>query len=79
MGYLFEFENEKKLAYVSDVGSWDRSAEKRMKSADVLVIDGAMWQKKMIVKAKEGYRVVSEKTRRNLGTYKTMEEAKKLG
>lgn len=31
----------------------------------------------MIVKVKEGYRVVSEKTRRNLGTYKTMGEAKK--
>ncbi len=31
----------------------------------------------MIVKVKEGYRVVSEKTKRNMGTYKTMEEAKK--
>ncbi len=31
----------------------------------------------MIVKVKEGYRVVSEKTRRNMGTYKTKEEAKK--
>ncbi|MFZ2201958.1 MAG: hypothetical protein WAV56_01025 [Microgenomates group bacterium] len=31
----------------------------------------------MIVKVKEGWRVVSEKTRRNLGTYKTKEEAKK--
>ena len=31
----------------------------------------------MIVKVKEGWREVSEKTRRNLGTYKTKEEAKK--
>lgn len=31
----------------------------------------------MIVKVKEGWRVVSKKTRRNLGTYKTKEEAKK--
>lgn len=31
----------------------------------------------MIVKVKEGWRVVSEKTRRNLGTYKTKEEARK--
>lgn len=31
----------------------------------------------MIVKVKEGWRVVSEKTRRNLGAYKTKEEARK--
>lgn len=31
----------------------------------------------MIRKVKEGYRVVSEKTGRNMGTYKTKEEAKK--
>ncbi len=30
----------------------------------------------MIVKVKEGWRVVSEKIRRNLGTYKTKTEAK---
>jgi hypothetical protein len=30
----------------------------------------------MIIKIKEGYRVVSEKTKRNMGTYKTKEEAK---
>lgn len=48
VGYLFEFGNGKSLAYVSDVGSWNSDAEKKMKSVDVLVIDGAMWQKKMI-------------------------------
>lgn len=48
VGYLFEFGNGKSLAYVSDVGSWDGDAEKKMRSADVLVIDGAMWQKKRI-------------------------------
>jgi len=31
----------------------------------------------MIKKVKEGYRVVSEKTERNMGTYKTLAEAKK--
>lgn len=31
----------------------------------------------MIKKVKEGYRVVSEKTGRNMGTYKTEDEAKK--
>lgn len=31
----------------------------------------------MIVKVKEGWRVVSEKKGRNLGTYKTKEEAKR--
>lgn len=31
----------------------------------------------MIKKVKEGYRVVSEKTGRNMGTYKTLAEAKK--
>jgi hypothetical protein len=30
----------------------------------------------MIKKIKEGYRVVSEKSGRNLGTYKTKDEAK---
>ena len=30
----------------------------------------------MIKKVKEGYRVVSEKAGRNLGTYKTKDEAK---
>ena len=31
----------------------------------------------MIKKVKEGYRVLSEKTQRNMGTYKTKPEAKK--
>lgn len=31
----------------------------------------------MIKKVKEGYRVVSEKSGRNMGTYKTLEGAKK--
>ena len=31
----------------------------------------------MIIKIKEGYRVVSEKAKKNLGTYKTREEAEK--
>lgn len=31
----------------------------------------------MIIKVKAGYRVVSKKNRRNLGTYKTKAEAKK--
>jgi len=31
----------------------------------------------MIIKIKEGFRVVSEKTKRNLGTYKTKKEAEK--
>lgn len=40
--------NGKKLVYVSDTGSWDEKAERLMKNADILVIDGAMWAKLMI-------------------------------
>lgn len=38
----------KRVAYVSDVASWDRQAERFMKDADILIIDGAMWGKRMI-------------------------------
>lgn len=31
----------------------------------------------MIIKVKEGYRVISEKTKRNFGTYPTKEQAEK--
>jgi len=47
LGFHFSL-NGQKLAYISDVSGWDKSAEKLMKGADVLVIDGAMWGKKMI-------------------------------
>lgn len=48
VGYRFQFLNGFRLVYVSDIGRWDRKAEKLMKSADLLVIDGAMWGKKLI-------------------------------
>lgn len=40
--------DSKRLVYVSDVASWDKRGESLMKNADILVIDGAMWGKKMI-------------------------------
>lgn len=41
-------EGEKKLVYVSDTGGWKKLAESIMQQADLLVIDGAMWGKKMV-------------------------------
>lgn len=40
--------NGKSFAYVSDVASWDKKAAKLMEKADLLIIDGAMWGKKMV-------------------------------
>lgn len=40
--------NGKKLVYVSDTGGWNKKAARLMKNADILVLDGAMWDKKMI-------------------------------
>lgn len=47
LGFHFSL-NGKKLVYVSDVASWDGKVEKLMKNADILIIDGAMWGKKMV-------------------------------
>lgn len=47
LGFHFSL-NGKRLVYVSDVASWNKKVEKLMKNTDVLVIDGAMWGKKMI-------------------------------
>lgn len=47
-GYKFIFPDGFSLVYASDAGGWSRKAEKIMKSADVLIIDGAMWGKKII-------------------------------
>lgn len=47
LGFHFSLDG-KKLVYVSDTGGWDKKAESLMKNADVLVIDGAMWGKKMV-------------------------------
>jgi len=45
-GYFIE-KNKKSLAYVSDVSYWDKKTEKYLKKAKTLVIDGAMWEKKI--------------------------------
>ncbi|MFZ2201959.1 MAG: MBL fold metallo-hydrolase [Microgenomates group bacterium] len=47
LGYAFKFEGKGSLAYASDVGEWDGRAEKILSGATTLVIDGAMWQKRM--------------------------------
>lgn len=41
-------ENGHRLVYVSDMASWDEEAENLMEDADSLVIDGAMWGKRMV-------------------------------
>jgi len=48
VGYRFLFSDHFSLVYVSDVSHWDKKAERLIKSADILIIDGAMWDKKMI-------------------------------
>lgn len=47
-GFYFEFDDQTSLVYASDVGSWNREVERIMRKADVLIIDGAMWEKKII-------------------------------
>lgn len=46
LGFHFSV-GDKKLVYVSDTSGWNKKAERLMKNADVLVIDGAMWGKKI--------------------------------
>lgn len=47
LGFHFSLA-DKKLVYVSDVANWNKKAAQLLKSADVLIIDGAMWGKKII-------------------------------
>lgn len=48
VGYHFEFNHSAQtLVYISDVGSWGKRAENFMKCADILIIDGAMWGKRI--------------------------------
>lgn len=47
LGFHF-FLNGKKLVYVSDTSGWNRKTERLLKNADILIIDGATWGKKMI-------------------------------
>lgn len=47
LGFHFSL-GSNSLVYVSDVASWGKKAEKLMRNADILVVDGAMWDKKMI-------------------------------
>ncbi|MBI2020523.1 MBL fold metallo-hydrolase [Candidatus Daviesbacteria bacterium] len=46
LGFHFSL-NGQKWVYASDVASWNKRAEKLMAGADVLIIDGAMWGKKI--------------------------------
>lgn len=47
LGFYFEIEKTKSLAYLSDVGSWSEKTEFFMKKADILILDGSMWHKKI--------------------------------
>lgn len=48
VGYKLNFPDKFSLIYAPDVGGWDKKTEKILKSPDLLIIDGAMWGKKMI-------------------------------
>jgi len=46
-GFYFQFPKTS-FIYASDVGSFDKKAERLMQKADILILDGAMWKQKMI-------------------------------
>lgn len=47
VGFSFHLDGKNILTYVSDVGRWNLPAQRLMSKAKCLVIDGAMWDKKM--------------------------------
>lgn len=48
VGFAFIHRRKCELVYVSDVGEWGEGAKRLMEKAEVLVIDGAMWKKKIV-------------------------------
>lgn len=47
LGFHFLLDG-KRLVYISDTSGWNKKAEYLMKNADILIIDGAMWGKRMV-------------------------------
>ncbi len=48
LGFKFLFPNGYKLTYISDTGGWDKKVQNLIHGSDVLILDGAMWGKKLI-------------------------------
>jgi len=48
LGFKFYFLDGYKLTYISDAGGWDKKVQNLIKDSDLLVLDGAMWGKKLI-------------------------------
>lgn len=46
LGFYFE-KDKKSFAYASDTCGWSKKSQALMQRADILIIDGAMWHKKM--------------------------------
>ncbi len=48
LGFQFIFPNNYKLTYISDTGGWGKKVQNLITGSDLLVLDGAMWDKKLI-------------------------------
>ena len=48
LGFKFYFSDGYKLTYISDTGGWDNRVQNLIFGSDLLVLDGAMWDKKLI-------------------------------
>ncbi|MFW6130806.1 MAG: MBL fold metallo-hydrolase, partial [Atribacterota bacterium] len=48
LGFQFIFPNNYKLTYISDAGGWNKKVQNLITGSDLLVLDGAMWGKKLI-------------------------------
>ena len=48
LGFKFYFSDGYKLTYISDAGGWDNKVQHLIFSSDILILDGAMWDKKLI-------------------------------
>jgi len=48
LGFKFYFPDGYKLIYISDTGGWNNKVQNLISGSDLLILDGAMWGKKLI-------------------------------
>lgn len=48
LGFKFLFPSGYKLTYISDTGGWSKKVQNLIQGSDLLVLDGAMWGKRLI-------------------------------
>jgi len=48
LGFKFYFPNKYILTYISDTGGWDNKVQNLISGSDLLILDGAMWGKKLV-------------------------------